>query len=152
MKYSNNFILARKWTFCLCGFLFFHNCLGQQKKENIHFFEGLWNQAVSKAKLEKKCIFLDAYASWCGPCKTMDAEVYTNPKVADYFNRKFISFRIDMEKGEGPELAKQFRSIDGYPSLLFFNPDGSLAKTILGSRLAPVFLQEGKMVAESQGF
>jgi hypothetical protein len=65
--------------------------------------------------------------------------------VADYFNQKFISFRIDMEKGEGPSLTKQYRSIDGYPSLLFFNAEGALEKTLLGCRSAPEFLAEAKM-------
>ena len=132
---------------CFGAFLFSFSliCSGQTQKTGIHFFEGSWKEAVAKAKQEKKFIFLDAYASWCGPCKTMDKEVYTDAKVADYFNQRFISFRIDMEKGEGPALAKQYRSIDGYPSLLFFNADGALEKTLLGSRAATEFLAEAKM-------
>jgi thioredoxin 1 len=121
---------------------------GQNQDSSINFFEGQFKEALIKAKREKKYIFLDAYASWCGPCKTMERDVFTNPLVAEYFNRKFVSIRIDMEKGEGPELAKRLTSIDGYPSLLFFNPDGHLSKTILGSRSAEVFLQEAKLVAK----
>jgi thioredoxin 1 len=120
----------------------------QQKPAGIVFFDGQWKDAMAKARLEGKCIFFDAYASWCGPCKTMDSTVYNDPKVAVFFNRKFVSFRIDMEKGEGPELARQYRSIDGYPSLLFFNAQGGLVKTILGSRHVKEFLQEAKLVAE----
>src|ERR1700722_8589878 len=115
----------RNTALVVIGFLGWINCPAQEKNENIHFYEGSWEQAVAAAKKQNKSIFLDAYASWCGPCKTMDAEVYRDSKVADYFNRKFVSFRIDMEKGEGPDLAKRFRSIDGYPSLLFFNTDGA---------------------------
>jgi thiol:disulfide interchange protein len=136
---------------------FFISCLfslfsvlgrGQSPGTGIHFFQGTWEEAIVKAKTEKKCIFLDAYASWCEPCKTMDREVYTTPEVAKYFNRKFISFRIDMEKGEGPVLAKKLTSIDGYPSLLFFTVEGNLCKTILGSRPAVIFLKEAKLVAD----
>ena len=114
----------------------------------IQFFHGTLKEARAKAKAENKFVFLDAYASWCGPCKTMEAEVYTDPKVGAYFNEKFIAIKVDMEKGEGPELAKKLPSIDGYPSLLFFGPEGFLAKTVLGSRSAEDFLAEAKLVAK----
>lgn len=121
---------------------------GQAPAIGINFFQGSWKEAVARAKQEKKCIFLDAYASWCGPCQTMDKEVYPNPAVAEYFNRRFVAIRVDMEKGEGPELARKFSSVDGYPSLLFFTEEGYLAKTVLGSRTAQEFLEEAKLVAK----
>ena len=122
--------------------------IAQESKTGIQFFNGTWKEAVAKSKAEHKCIFLDAYASWCGPCKTMDREVFISPAVASYFNDKFVAIRIDMEKGEGPELAKKFTSIDGYPSLLFFDNEAHLAKTLLGSREPDEFLQEAKLVAK----
>jgi thioredoxin 1 len=122
--------------------------LAQSPANGINFFQGSWKEAVAQAKQEKKCIFLDAYASWCGPCKTMDKEVYTNSAVAEYFNRRFVAVRVDMEKGEGPDLARKFTSIDGYPSLLFFTEEGHIAKTVLGSRTAEEFLEEAKLVAK----
>src|ERR1700737_4662315 len=84
----------------------------------IAFFNGTLKEAIAKAKTENKFVFFDAYASWCGPCKTMDKDVFTHKSVADYLNTKFVSIKIDMEKGEGPELAKKYASINGYPSLL----------------------------------
>ena len=133
-------------TFLVSLLLFAVPFLGrtQTEKRGIHFFSGSWKEALAKAKLENKALFFDAYASWCGPCKTMDSVVYTNPKTAAYFNEKYICFRVDMEKGEGPDLAKRYPSIDGYPSLLFFGSDGHLIKTILGSRTAPILIAEAK--------
>jgi hypothetical protein len=78
----------------------------------------------------------------------MDQEVYSNPRVGDFFNDRFVSIRVDMEKEEGPDLAKKFSSIDGYPSLLFFGRDGHLAKTLLGSRSVADFLGEAELVAK----
>ena len=47
-------------------------------------------------------IFLDAYASWCGPCKMLQKNVFTKKAVGDFYNSKFINVKMDMEKGEGP--------------------------------------------------
>lgn len=113
----------------------------------ITFFPGTFKEALAKARAEKKFLFVDAFASWCEPCKTMDREVYTDARVASYFAEKFVSLRVDMEKGEGPELAKRLRSIDGYPSLVFITPEGYVTKTVLGSRSADDFLAEAKLVA-----
>ena len=147
MKYYTRSLFG----FVLLGLFLFPsglvNVRGQAEGKGIHFFQGPWKEAVARAKEEKKCLFLDAYASWCGPCQAMDREVFSNPEVGVFFNQKFVAIRVDMEKGEGPELAKKFSSIDGYPSLLFF-ADGHLAKTVLGSRTAEEFLAEAKLVAK----
>jgi thiol:disulfide interchange protein len=112
------------------------------------FFNGTLKEAIAKAKSENKFVFFDAYAAWCGPCKTMDKEVFSNKNVADYLNAKFVPIRIDMEKGEGPELAKKYKSINGYPSLLFLDAGGMPVKTLLGSREVDEFLAEAKLVAK----
>jgi thioredoxin len=117
------------------------------KDEGIRFFQGTLKQAIAKAKEEKKPIFFDAYASWCGPCKTMDVEVFTDSTVAAFFNREFICIRVDMEKGEGPSLAKRYPSINGYPSLLFLDSRGFCFKTVLGSRDSKNFLAEARLAA-----
>jgi len=118
---------------------------GQEKARGIQFFNGTMDEAIAKAKTEKKNIFFDAYASWCEPCKHMDQEIYTRPDVADFFNNNFICVRIDMEKGEGPALKKRYFSIDGYPSLLFLSSEGQVIKTILGSRSGIVLVDEAKL-------
>jgi thiol:disulfide interchange protein len=112
------------------------------------FFDGTLQGAIAKAKAENKFVLFDAYAAWCGPCKTMDKEVFTDKKVADYLNAKFVTIRVDMEKGEGPDLAKKYKSINGYPSLLFLDSSGIPVKTLLGSREADEFLAEAKLVAK----
>lgn len=118
----------------------------QQESKGVVFFKGSLKEAIARAKAENKFVFLDAYASWCGPCKAMEANVFPNEALAEYFNEHFISIRIDMEKGEGPNLARKYTSIDGYPSLLFLNNEGHVIKTLLGSRKAEELLAEAKLV------
>lgn len=81
-----------------------------------------WNEIVQKAKAEKKLIFMDAYTVWCGPCKALQARVFPNKELGDYFNSNFVNAKIDMESGEGPALAAKYR-VRAYPTMFFINPN-----------------------------
>lgn len=111
-------------------------------EEGIQFFTGTWQQALDKAKNENKYIFLDAYASWCGPCKMMKHKTFTDKAVAEFYNKNFISVAVDMEKGEGPVLANKY-AVEAYPTLIYFKPDGKLIGKAMGFRKAKEFLEIG---------
>ncbi len=67
--------------------------------QGIKFEENLsWQQLLDKAKVTNKYIFVDCYATWCGPCKMMDKDVYTSGKVGYLFNEHFISVKVQMDK------------------------------------------------------
>lgn len=97
--------------------------------DKIVFLENDWNSAVKKASAQKKWIFVDCYATWCGPCKMLKMRTFTNKKVADFFNKNFINISIDMEAGQGPMLAQQWK-IQAYPTLIIFDEN---AKPVLGT-------------------
>lgn len=99
--------------------------------KGIQFVQGNWASILKKAKAENKVIFFDAYTTWCGPCKLMQKNVFTQASVADVFNKNFINVKFDMEDGEGPMLAEKY-PLQGYPTLFFINPDGTVAKEVLG--------------------
>lgn len=81
-----------------------------------------WKKIIKKAKKAKKLIFVDCYTSWCGPCKTLDKKVFTQDKVADFFNQHFINAKYDMEKdAEGVKLKPMFE-VRAFPTLLFVDP------------------------------
>ncbi|MBA3682645.1 MAG: DUF255 domain-containing protein [Bacteroidetes bacterium] len=114
-------------------------------EEGIQFFTGTWQQALDKAKKENKLIFLDAYASWCGPCKMMKHKTFTDKAVADFYNQNFINVAVDMEKGEGPALASKF-SVNSYPSLVYIRPDGSTIGKAVGFHKPKDFINLGEKV------
>jgi thioredoxin 1 len=91
--------------------------------KQIIFIEDAWKEALKQAAAQNKYIFVDAYASWCGPCKMLKLTTFKNSKAAEFYNRNFINVAIDMEKGQGPELAAQWR-MQAYPTLIIFNPKG----------------------------
>ena len=97
----------------------------------IVFFTGTWEEALVKAKAENKLIFLDIYATWCGPCKKLKTKTFTNAKVGTYFNAHFINVSLDGEIGEGFTLAEKFK-LTAYPTLFFINADGNIQKGALG--------------------
>lgn len=80
-----------------------------------------WKSVVEKAIKADRPIFMDCYTDWCGPCKMLDRNVFSNDQIADYYNEKFINAKYDMEKGEGPSLKDKY-GISAYPTLLFIDP------------------------------
>lgn len=112
-------------------------------KGEINFFKGNWSEALAKAKKEGKPIFLDAYASWCGPCKMMKNITFQDEKVAEFYNENFINVKIDMEHGEGTALSEKYHIVS-YPSLLFFKQNGDLIFKTVGYHKPDEFIKVGK--------
>ncbi len=122
--------------FFICSLLFVIRVNAQE----INFEHNSWAEIKAKAKAEKKLIFMDAYTSWCGPCKAMAKNTFTNPEVSGYYNSNFVNAKIDMEKGEGLEIAKQYK-VSCYPNLLYIDGDGNLVHRAAG------YLDAGEFMA-----
>lgn len=115
--------------------------LNAQSTDGIVFNHSNWAQILQKAKAENKIIFMDAYTSWCGPCKQMQARVFPDKKLGDYFNQNFINVKIDMEEGEGPNIGAKY-PVRGYPTLFFIDPKtGKIVNQALGYRNAEQLLE-----------
>lgn len=111
--------------------------------DGIQFFEGTLDEAKALAVKERKIIFIDAYTSWCGPCKRMSKEVFTKEEVGTFFNKHFVNMKIDMEKGEGPKVAQKY-SVTSYPTFLFVNEKGEIVHLAKGGRPADQFVAVGQ--------
>src|SRR5688572_10977096 len=112
--------------------------------QGIQFEQGSWSEVKAKAKTEKKPIFVDAYTTWCGPCKKMAKEVFTQQSIGNYFNTTFINYQMDMEKGEGIEFARQWE-VNAFPTLLYFDSDGKLAFKAIGAKDENGLLSQAKL-------
>jgi thioredoxin 1 len=100
-------------------------------KNSVTFIEGASKTAFKKAAQKGGYVFVDLQAKWCGPCKLLKAKVFTDKKVADYFNSHFVNLSIDVEKGDGPELAKKWH-LEGLPTLLIVDAKGNVIKRSVG--------------------
>ncbi len=115
--------------------------------QGIAFEKGSWADALAKAKTQNKIIFLDAFTSWCGPCKMMDKNTFTDPKVGQLYNATFVNMQVDMEKGEGVGIAQRY-GVNAYPTLLFIDAEGQVVHRALGYRDAAQFLALGTEAAD----
>lgn len=111
--------------------------------QGIKFEEGNFASILAKAKKENKLVFVDAYASWCGPCKLMVKNIFPLQSVGDHYNSHFINAKIDMEKGEGIDLAKKY-NVKVFPTYLFINGNGEAVHRTIGYVEEKDFIQFAK--------
>lgn len=116
-----------------------------QAADEIRFEHDAWSEVLAKASNQNKFVFVDAYTTWCGPCKMMAKTAFVDPQVAEFFNSHFVNAKIDMEHDEGPELAKKY-SVNAYPTLLFIDGNGALVHAAVGARSAVDLLRLGQDV------
>ena len=120
-----------KKLFILCVSLFI---TGLTFSQTVFMENESWVAVKEKAVKEKKMIFMDCYTSWCGPCKGLAQNVFPQKKVGNFLNSNFVCCKYDMEKGEGIELYKKYKSdIPGFPTMLVINPaDESIVHKVVG--------------------
>jgi len=92
-----------------------------------------WDEGLKEAHDRKVPVLVDVYTDWCGWCKRMDRDVYAQPEVRDYLNRKFVTVRLNAEAGDAAHyqdedytarsLASHF-GITGYPTTIFLRSSG----------------------------
>jgi thioredoxin-related protein len=99
--------------------------------QEINFEKGTWKETVAKAKAQNKPIFIDFFTTWCGPCKLLEQKVYSKPEVIQKMNTNFINFKIDAEKGEGPDLARRYE-VSAYPYLVWADKNQNILLTDAG--------------------
>ncbi|WP_439184627.1 thioredoxin family protein [Carboxylicivirga taeanensis] len=99
--------------------------------QGIVFFEGTYQEACKKAKQENKNIFVDVYTTWCGPCKKMARDVFTQKVVGDYFNANFVNLKLDAENQADSKFFKHFKA-SAFPSFFWVTPDSELLDTQSG--------------------
>ena len=116
------------------------------------------NEALAAQKVTPKKIFMDVYTDWCGPCKLLDRNTFTNKRLIRYMKKYYYAVKFDGEGNEAitykdftytnpnhqPErkgrnsqhfFADALR-INAYPSLVFFDETGELIQALPGYKTA----------------
>jgi len=70
----------------------------------------------------------------------MAANTFMDTTVGNFVNDKFVAFKMDMEKGEGLEFAKEY-NVKAYPTILYIDGHGKLMHKSIGAQAADKFLE-----------
>lgn len=89
----------------ICSLLIMLLSFNTVKKEKIKWIS-LGELQIAYAK-NPKPIIIDVYTSWCGWCKVMDKETYSNDKVADYINEHYYAVKFNAESTESVTLGNK---------------------------------------------
>ena len=114
-----------------------------------------YQQALEQAQQEGKLILAYLYTDWCGYCKKMEAETFTDQAVIDEMSDSYVWLKLNAETDpEGRQLQERF-NITGYPGPaparrrragdgadLGFRPRGSIPAARGGSGRRPGLLRQ----------
>lgn len=100
--------------------------------ENLVWYD--FNTGMAKAQKENKIALIDAYTDWCGWCKVMDKNTFSNAEIMDMINKDFVPIKFNPEKPgrylvgtdtlDGRQLlgAISGGKHSGYPTIYFYIP------------------------------
>ncbi|MCE2731807.1 MAG: DUF255 domain-containing protein [Cyclobacteriaceae bacterium] len=126
-----------------------------------------FEEAVEKAKTEKRPIFIDVYTDWCSWCKVMDKNTFSDPEVAKILNTKFYAVKFDAEQKENVVFnGTTFKFVESgrngyhelaaallnnqlsYPTVVFLAEDFSMIQPLAGYRKADEFHKIVQFIGE----
>ena len=77
-------------------------------------------EGLNAAALTKKPLIINVYTNWCGACKWMDANTFSDPFVQNVA-QNYIAVKIDAERF--PEVAQHY-GVRAYPTTIWADGNG----------------------------
>jgi thiol:disulfide interchange protein len=156
MKIKSNSIFI--WVLTALTLLIISSCSPKthtqiKKNNSLHFKKNTTkslSDVLDLAEKENKLVFIEFYADWCLPCQLLDEEVFNKKEVIRYFEKKFINYKVNIEKSNGPNIKLLFNT-SKLPTLLFLNTEGRELKRVEKTIFQEELLNVAKSVISIHG-
>lgn len=136
--------LTKKLMLCVCILVIGHCALASSAQAQVK-----WHsiEDAAKAQIGDRLYFIDFYTTWCGYCKKMDRETFTDPTVAKILNRYFYPVKFNAESNatvtwfgntykpvtQGRNRQHEFAAgLRGYPTYCLYRSNGKPFQAIPG--------------------
>ncbi|MEJ5252496.1 MAG: protein-disulfide reductase DsbD [Chthonomonadetes bacterium] len=97
-----------------------------QKAQGGHIaWQPYSDEILQQAVAEGKPVVIDFYADWCLPCKELEANTFSDPRVAKAFEG-VVALKADLTRDEDPAVkaVKERFKIVGVPTIVFLDGSG----------------------------
>lgn len=107
--------------------------------DDVKWTDASYEQVLEQAKATDSFVLIDFYTTWCGPCKKLDKETYSDATVLKFIEN-MIPVKLDSEKGAGIDISKRYR-VAAWPTIMLVDPNGKEIDRIVGYVNAEDFIQ-----------
>ena len=97
--------------------------------------------SLEMARRANKLVLIDIYTDWCGWCKRLERDTYTDPAVSQVMKNQFVLVKLDAEDGgPGEAFAKKYK-VNGFPCIMALEPSGKVRLVNYGYLKPPEFME-----------
>jgi thioredoxin-related protein len=116
-----------------------------------------YNEGANLARAQNKKILIDVYTDWCGWCKKMDSDVYTNEQIRSIIESNFIAVKLNAESSKNVTMGTdqldeagfaRAMGVTGYPTTVFLESGAGPITKISGYMEAKEFATVLQFIGE----